>query len=126
MGRAVADWLALRKGEYLGVMEADEAAEKAAMEETDHLPTRTVAIMVRVWIHIVALRPGYIATIEADRVRSFVRACGRGGGGGMVPRGCIDSPGYVIALCSVTMVSVRCTSIVKVEYLGDLETVAKL
>lgn len=56
MGRAVADWLALRKGEYLGVMEADEAAEKAAKEETDYLPTRIVTIMVRVPIHVVALR----------------------------------------------------------------------
>lgn len=46
VGRAVADWLAARKGTYLGVMEVDEAAEQAAMEQTDDLPTRTLEIMV--------------------------------------------------------------------------------
>ncbi|CAM9280788.1 unnamed protein product [Ectocarpus sp. 6 AP-2014] len=45
LGRAVADWLALKKGEHLGLFEADEAAERAAMEETDDLPTRTVEMM---------------------------------------------------------------------------------
>lgn len=48
IGRAVADWLALRKGEHLGLMEADEAAEAEAREETNDLPTRTVEIMVSV------------------------------------------------------------------------------
>lgn len=47
IGRAMADWLALRKGEYLGVMEADETAERVAREETDDLPTRTVEMMAR-------------------------------------------------------------------------------
>ena len=46
IGRAVADWLALRKGEHLGLLEADEAAEEAAREETEDLPTRTLEIMV--------------------------------------------------------------------------------
>lgn len=46
IGRAVADWLALRKGEHLGLLEADEAAEAAAREETKVLPTRTVEMMV--------------------------------------------------------------------------------
>ena len=53
VGRAVADWLAARKGTYLGVMEVDGAKEQAAREETDHLPTRTLEIMVstvRVWV----------------------------------------------------------------------------
>eukprot|EP00903_Cladosiphon_okamuranus_P006149 g6050.t1 len=45
IGRAVADWLALRKGEQLGLLEADEAAEAAAGEETQELPTRTVEMM---------------------------------------------------------------------------------
>lgn len=44
----MADWLAMRKGEYLGVMDADEAAERAAKEKTDDLPTRTVEIMVSI------------------------------------------------------------------------------
>lgn len=47
IGRAVADWLALRKGESLGLLDADVAAERAAREETDELPTRVVEIMVR-------------------------------------------------------------------------------
>lgn len=46
VGRAVADWLAARKGTYLGVMEVDEAAEQAAKEQTNDLPTRTLEIMV--------------------------------------------------------------------------------
>lgn len=53
VGRAVADWLAARKETYLGVMEVDEAAEQAAKEGTDHLPTRTLEIMVgtrTIWI----------------------------------------------------------------------------
>lgn len=49
IGRAVADWLALRKGESLGLLEADEIAERAALEETDELPTRTVEVMVSVF-----------------------------------------------------------------------------
>lgn len=48
IGRAVADWLALRKGEHLGLLEADEAAERAAREETKDLPTRTLEMMVSV------------------------------------------------------------------------------
>lgn len=47
LGRAIADWLALRKGEYLGILEADEEAERVAREATDDLPTRTVEILVR-------------------------------------------------------------------------------
>lgn len=46
IGRAVADWLASRKGEHLGLMEADEEAERAARAETEDLPTRTVEMMV--------------------------------------------------------------------------------
>eukprot|EP00752_Nemacystus_decipiens_P007518 g6718.t1 len=45
IGRAMADWLALRKGEHLGLLEADEAAEGAARDETKDLETRTVEIM---------------------------------------------------------------------------------
>ncbi|CAM9440197.1 unnamed protein product, partial [Hapterophycus canaliculatus] len=45
LGRAVADWLAMRKGEQLGLLEVDEMAERAAREETDALPTRTVEMM---------------------------------------------------------------------------------
>lgn len=47
IGRAVADWLAMRKGEQLGILEADEIAERAAREETDDLPTRNVEMMVK-------------------------------------------------------------------------------
>lgn len=63
VGRAVADWLAARKGTYLGVMEVDEAAEQAAKEQTDHLPTRTLEIMVGTRI----IRIAETATVSCSR-----------------------------------------------------------
>ena len=48
IGRAVADWLALRKGEHLGLLEADEVAERVARDETEDLPSRVVEILVSV------------------------------------------------------------------------------
>lgn len=68
IGRAVADWLALRKGEHLGLLEADNTAERAAREETDELPTRIVEIMVR------AYSVSYRSSHKQLRHRIYVRA----------------------------------------------------
>lgn len=51
IGRTVADWLALRKGEYYGILDPDEQAALAAEasargDDDDQLPTRTVEMMV--------------------------------------------------------------------------------
>lgn len=52
IGRAVADWLALRKGESLGILDPEEEAEKAKQAsykrggDNEDLPSRAVEMMV--------------------------------------------------------------------------------
>lgn len=57
VGRAVADWLASRKGEFYGILDPEEEAIKAeeasrAGGDDEDLPTRTVTMMVRGPAHL--------------------------------------------------------------------------
>ncbi|CAN0266217.1 unnamed protein product [Scytosiphon promiscuus] len=77
LGRAVADWLAMRKGEQLGLLEADEEAERAAREGTDDLPTRTVEMMGENFM-LRKTKGGWRAIskgklVPAKRVNTFLR-----------------------------------------------------
>lgn len=75
IGRAVADWLALRKGEYYGILDPEEQAAKAAEASatagaaSEDLPDRTVEMMVselvsRIHVCEVVVCRVYMCTME--------------------------------------------------------------